>query len=70
MHVIHLLQTLNQTQMKKILLFLAITATVSTTKSFSQDAQQQSQLSQLLTQYYTIKDALVAGNGTNASTSA
>ena len=56
--------------MKKILLFLAITVTVSTTKSFSQDAQQQSQLSQLLTQYYTIKDALVAGNGSNASASA
>ena len=56
--------------MKKIFLFLAITATVSTTNSFAQDVQQQNQLSQLLTQYYRIKDALVAGNGTTVSAGA
>ena len=39
-------------------------------KSYSQDSTQQKQLSQLLTQYYAIKDALVDGNATNASTSA
>jgi len=39
-------------------------------KTYSQDSTQQKQLSQLLTQYYAIKDALVDGNVTNASTSA
>ena len=39
-------------------------------KSYSQDSTQQKQLSQLLTQYYSIKDALVDGNATNVSTSA
>ena len=56
--------------MKKFLLFIAIIATVSINKSFAQDTQQQSQLSQLLTRYYSIKDALVAGNSPNVSTSA
>jgi hypothetical protein len=56
--------------MKKTLLFVAIIATVNTSKSFAQDSQQQNQLSQLLSQYYAIKDALVAGNGTDASASA
>lgn len=53
--------------MKKILLFIAIIATVNFNKSFGQDNQQQNQLSQLLSQYYSIKDALVAGNGIKAS---
>jgi hypothetical protein len=56
--------------MKKIFLFVAIIATVFIYKSFAQDNLQQNQLTQLLTEYYGIKDALVAGNGTNASTSA
>lgn len=56
--------------MKKLLLFIAIIATVSFNEGFAQDSQQQSQLSQLLTQYYNIKDALVTGNSANASTSA
>ena len=56
--------------MKKLLLFIAIIAAVSISKSFAQDSQQQNQLSQLLTQYYSIKDALVEGNGTNASAGA
>lgn len=55
--------------MKKILLSVAIVTTVSI-KLFAQDSQQQNQLSQVLTQYYNIKDALVAGNGTNASANA
>ena len=37
---------------------------------YSQDSTQQKQLSQLLTHYYGIKDALVAGNANNASASA
>lgn len=56
--------------MKKILLFIAIIVTISINQSFAQDSQQQNQLSQLLTQYYSIKDALVAGNSNNASSSA
>lgn len=55
--------------MKKIILSVAIITTVSF-KLFAQDSQQQNQLSQVLTQYYNIKDALVAGNGTNASAGA
>lgn len=39
-------------------------------KGFAQDSTQQRQLSQLLTQYYQLKDALVAGNGDNASAKA
>ena len=55
--------------MKKIFLVIAVVITTGI-KSFGQDSQQQNQLSQLLTQYYSIKDALVAGNGDNASASA
>lgn len=56
--------------MKKILLFIAIIATVNFNNSFAQDSQQQNQLSQLLNHYYSIKDALVTGSNTNASASA
>jgi len=38
--------------------------------SFAQDSKDQSQLSQLLTSYYNVKDALVAGDANSASTSA
>lgn len=55
--------------MKKILLFLVIIMIVSV-KLFAQDAQQQIKLSELLTRYYSIKDALVSGSNANASTSA
>jgi len=57
--------------MKKII-FAAVTflATVFVQKSFAQDSTQQYQLSQLLSQYYNIKDALVAGNGNVASAKA
>ena len=58
--------------MKKIFFIVAIFATAFFQKSFAQDSttQTQSQLSQLLTSYYNIKDALVAGNANSASTSA
>lgn len=56
--------------MKKLLLFLAFFATLSIPKSFSQDSTQQRQLSQILSDYYTIKDALVAGNSAAASAKA
>ena len=57
--------------MKKIF-FVAVSflATVFVQNTFAQDSTEQRQLSQLLTQYYQLKDALVAGNGTNASTRA
>lgn len=57
--------------MKKILFVAAaFLAGVFAQKSFAQDSIQQNQLSQLLTQYYQIKDALVAGNGNQASAKA
>lgn len=40
------------------------------TQSFAKDMIKLSQPSQLLTQYYQIKDALVAGNATRAATNA
>ena len=56
--------------MKKSILVIALLATVFAQKTFAQDSTQQHQLSQLLTQYYNIKDALVAGNGNLASAKA
>ena len=58
--------------MKKIFILVAIFVTAFLQKSFAQDSttQTQSQLSQLLTSYYNIKDALVAGNASTASLSA
>lgn len=55
--------------MKKIFLAIAFIATVFT-QGFSEDAAHASQPSQLLTQYYQIKDALVAGNSNLAATNA
>ena len=57
--------------MKKIL-FVAVgfLAAVFVQRGIAQDSTDQRQLSQLLTQYYQLKDALVAGNGLNASTKA
>ena len=51
---------------------VAIFATALVQNSFAQDSttQTQSQLSQLLTSYYNIKDALVAGNASSASSGA
>jgi hypothetical protein len=57
--------------MKKIIFATAaFLATTFVQKSFAQDSTQQHQLSQLLSQYYNIKDALVAGNGNEASAKA
>lgn len=57
--------------MKNSLSIMAVFASLLFSfKTYSQDSVQQKQLSQLLMQYYAIKDALVVGNATNASTSA
>ena len=56
--------------MKKIFLIVAILATTITQYSFAQDSTKQYQLPQLLTYYYNIKNALVAGDATSASTNA
>ena len=56
--------------MKKSILVIALLATAFVQRSFAQDSTQQYQLSQLLTQYYNIKDALVAGNSNEASAKA
>lgn len=56
--------------MKKIFLFVALFATVSTYKSFSQDSTKQSRLPQLLTYYYNVKNALVTGDAAMASSNA
>lgn len=55
--------------MKKILSLILVLASI-TISSFAQESQQQNQLSQLLSQYYSIKDALVSGNNSTASTNA
>ena len=59
--------TLNQNKMKKILLFVAICATAFVQQSFAQDTTNQKQLSQLLTSYYQVKDALTEGNSNTAA---
>lgn len=56
--------------MKKILFAVALFATVPFHSIFAQDSTQQNQLSQLLTYYYHVKDALVAGNAATASSRA
>lgn len=53
--------------MKKLFIIVAILATVSTQNSFAQDSTVQSQIPQLLSLYYNIKDALVAGNASIAA---
>ncbi len=56
--------------MKKLFFIVAIIATAFTEQSFAQDSTTQTQLSQLLTSYYNIKDALVADDATSASAGA
>ena len=53
--------------MKKLFFLFAFFGTAFIQKSLAQDSTQQYQLSQLLTQYYGIKDALVAGNANTAT---
>lgn len=55
--------------MKK-LLFIVVFSATALAQSFAQTEVKASQPSQLLTQYYAIKDALVAGNASLASTKA
>ncbi len=52
--------------MKKIILSVALVATLSIQISFAQDSSK-SQTAQLLTYYYDIKDALVAGDANDAA---
>ena len=57
--------------MKKIILAAVVfLATTSLQKATAQDSTQRHQLSQLLSQYYNVKDALVAGNSKDASAKA
>lgn len=53
--------------MKKIILFVAIFAALLTQNSFAQEKTIPSQTDQLLSLYYNIKDALVAGNAATAA---
>lgn len=55
--------------MKKVFLASALIA-FALTQSFAKNTTKLSQPSQLLTQYYQIKDALVAGNATVAASNA
>jgi hypothetical protein len=55
--------------MNKILLLIALTATLPIHNSFAQDSTNTS-LPQLLTLYYNLKDALVAGNADVAASKA
>lgn len=55
--------------MKKIFFIVAILATVLTQNSFSQETSKQSQV-QLLSLYYNIKNALVAGDANSAASNA
>jgi len=56
--------------MKRLFLIVSFLATAFIQKTLAQDSTQQKQLSQLLTQYYDIKDALVAGKADVASAKA
>lgn len=57
--------------MKKVVSIALVLASLFFSQlTFSQDSTQQKQLVQLLTHYYGIKDALVAGKANNASASA
>ena len=56
--------------MKRFLLILALLSIVFSQPIKAQDTTQQKELSELLTHYYSIKNALVAGKGNEASSSA
>ncbi|MEO5999126.1 MAG: DUF3347 domain-containing protein [Chitinophagaceae bacterium] len=53
--------------MKKIYFIVVLLATSFTQHTFAQDSSNQAQVRQLLSLYYDIKDALVAGNPNTAS---
>ena len=63
-------QLLNLQKVKKILLIAALVAIVFTQKSLAQESGNGLQVPQLLSLYYNIKDALVAGNATMAASKA
>jgi hypothetical protein len=54
--------------MKKIFLTIALIASAFVQNSFAQDATNEIQPSNLLTQYYSVKDALVGGQASLAAT--
>jgi hypothetical protein len=56
--------------MKKLFLIITLLVIAFVQKGISQDSTQQYQLSQLLNNYYSIRDALVAGNSNLASVKA
>ncbi len=56
--------------MNKLFIIAALIMLAVTQKGFAQDISKQSQAPQLLSLYYNIKDALVAGNASAASTTA
>ncbi|MEP7107159.1 MAG: DUF3347 domain-containing protein [Ferruginibacter sp.] len=56
--------------MKKLISIVAILAIISTQKSIAQDTTSQTQISQILSLYYDIKDALVAGNASTTASKA
>ena len=56
--------------MNKLFIITAFLVLAVTQKSFAQDSAKQSQIPQLLSLYYNIKDALVADNSNAASISA
>lgn len=56
--------------MNKLLIITAFILLAASQKSFAQDSAKQSQTPQLLSLYYNIKDALVAGDANAASNSA
>ena len=56
--------------MKKVFLLVSFLSAILIQNSFAQDSTQKNQLTQLLSQYYSIKDALVSGNGNMASSKA
>ncbi len=58
---------IKQIKMKKIFLFVAITATVLVQQSFAQSTTKTIPLSQLLSSYYDIKNALVNSDAATAA---
>lgn len=57
-------------KVKKIIFIVAIAATVFIQNSFAQDSANHAQAPQLLSLYYKVKDALVAGNANTAASNA
>lgn len=64
------IKTLKHSTLKKIFFIVAILATVLTQNSFGQESSKQSQVPQLLSLYYNIKNALVAGDANSAASNA